>query len=431
MSKIKAKPFDPSRNVIRSVFRGAPNLLTSSDVNRQIEALKWQIDNVERVAGIYGENVKLSCSSIKSLEDKLSFSVSIGWDKLRARGIEFPELSQRDIVIEESFANDEDGLRRTSWGSAGALFLGFTYKERTITFESNSDSDLVRADFEDGSTKGGADQILLDAGDYDFRFYHPREVPEKCILVGTLYWHISRKKPAELVFYGEQFGKADVPQVTTDEATKDFPIGSTITDIAKKMTGYMRPFATSSNYGYNKIQPNTAFVRADAPLGGVQAVGRVIHTFLQPFKLYITEQNRTLINTGFVEIGYIISDELRDYVNSIPRELMLDVQSPRSLGVVSGKFLNDTQVLMYDFGIEALTDITVENKVNLSGETTTYKPKYRVGLFYGLQSISPDFKVAFYDQSISNSTLEKSSIPSSQVNKTIEVPIRKLGSFTI
>lgn len=435
MSKIKAKPFDPSRNVVRSVFRGAPNLLTSSDVNRQIEALKWQIDGLERVAGIYGEGVQLICNSVKSAEDKISFSVSVGWSKLRARGIEFPELSRRDLTIEEVFdTNDDDSaLRKLNWGSAGALFLGFTYKEKTITFEDNSDSDLVRADFEDGSVKGGADQILLDAGNYDFRFYHPTEVPEKCILIATLYWSTTSKKPAELVFYGEHYGKSSVPQVTTDVATKDFPIGSSITDIAKKMTEFMRPFASSSNYGYQMIRPTHA--NADNALGGLQAVGRVIHTFIRPFKVKITEQNRSQINAGFIEIGYIISEELRDYTNSFPTELLGATRVRKNPGTVSGIFLYEAQILMYDYGIEAISDLVINKTIGGFIGTRypdgTYTPKYRVGLFYDVNSASPSFKVAFYDPLLSNATQENTVINSDQVGKTIEVPIMKLGSFTI
>ena len=46
MSKIVTKAFDATKKVVRSIFRGSPNLLTSSDLNRQFEALKHQIDEV-------------------------------------------------------------------------------------------------------------------------------------------------------------------------------------------------------------------------------------------------------------------------------------------------------------------------------------------------------------------------------------------------
>ena len=47
MSKIVDKVFDAGKKIIRSVFLGSPNLFTTSDLNRQIEAIKYQLDSLD------------------------------------------------------------------------------------------------------------------------------------------------------------------------------------------------------------------------------------------------------------------------------------------------------------------------------------------------------------------------------------------------
>lgn len=64
MSSIIAKPFDVAKKIVRAVFLGAPNLTTTSDLNRQIEALKFQLDLLDDRLGQYkAGNLTLTASS--------------------------------------------------------------------------------------------------------------------------------------------------------------------------------------------------------------------------------------------------------------------------------------------------------------------------------------------------------------------------------
>lgn len=52
MSTILEKAFDAGQKIIRTIFQGSPNLFTTSDVNRQVEAFKYQADYVEQRTGV-------------------------------------------------------------------------------------------------------------------------------------------------------------------------------------------------------------------------------------------------------------------------------------------------------------------------------------------------------------------------------------------
>lgn len=70
MSTILEKAFDAGQKIIRTIFQGSPNLFTTSDVNRQVEAFKYQADYVEQRTGVtcvgytFSEAASLSPGSV-------------------------------------------------------------------------------------------------------------------------------------------------------------------------------------------------------------------------------------------------------------------------------------------------------------------------------------------------------------------------------
>ena len=67
MANIIEKAFDASKNIVRTIFLGKPNLFTTSDLNRQIEAFKYQMDSIENRLGAESD-MEISFSSTGSRE---------------------------------------------------------------------------------------------------------------------------------------------------------------------------------------------------------------------------------------------------------------------------------------------------------------------------------------------------------------------------
>lgn len=57
MSRIIDKPFNPAQRIIRAIFKGSPNLFTTSDLNRQIEAFDYRLKQLERKVGVITDMV--------------------------------------------------------------------------------------------------------------------------------------------------------------------------------------------------------------------------------------------------------------------------------------------------------------------------------------------------------------------------------------
>ena len=83
MSKIIEKTFDAGKKIIRSIFKGSPNLLTSSDVNRQMEAFKHQMDLTDDRTGVTSDmEITHSLSSA-------TLSVNCKYSYIRFKGCSF------------------------------------------------------------------------------------------------------------------------------------------------------------------------------------------------------------------------------------------------------------------------------------------------------------------------------------------------------
>ena len=92
-----AKAFDASKKIIRSVFKGSPNLFTTSDLNRQVEAIKYQLDQIEDRVGVSSD-----MRIIPSLTSG-TLSVSFNYTYLEAKGCSFlPGIKTLEINLTRS-----------------------------------------------------------------------------------------------------------------------------------------------------------------------------------------------------------------------------------------------------------------------------------------------------------------------------------------
>lgn len=87
MSQIVPKPFVASNKIDRSIFLGAPGVYPTSDINRQNEALKWQVDGMENSAIV---PTVFNCTlEQNSYAEGDTFYYDFEYDKIVSHGAEF------------------------------------------------------------------------------------------------------------------------------------------------------------------------------------------------------------------------------------------------------------------------------------------------------------------------------------------------------
>lgn len=140
MSKIVDKVFDAGKKIIRSVFLGSPNLFTTSDLNRQIEAIKYQLDSLDDKVGVYSDFKY----SIQYGESLLLVRMSISY--VETKGCKF---TPAPAILE---------INLTS--TAPAAYVQLLADKETVTYQMDTTHDIAGAKFEDGTSSPAANQII-------------------------------------------------------------------------------------------------------------------------------------------------------------------------------------------------------------------------------------------------------------------------------
>lgn len=140
MSKIVNKVFDAGKKIIRSVFLGSPNLFTTSDLNRQIEAIKYQLDSLDDKVGVYSD---------------FDFTIQYGGGLLLVRtGISYVEtkgckFTPAPVTLFISFTS-----------TASPVYVQLLADKETVTYQMDDTHDIAGAKFEDGTSSPAANQII-------------------------------------------------------------------------------------------------------------------------------------------------------------------------------------------------------------------------------------------------------------------------------
>lgn len=143
MSSIIEKAFDASKKIALSIFRGTPNLITSSDLNRQMEALKYQLDSLDdRIGGS-------SDIEVTPLLSGSTLRISVEYSYMEFKGCSFSPSK----TIGASINLTE---------SAPTVYVLLTATKRTITYSDDSSHEIAGAKFQDGSSYPAADQIVYE-----------------------------------------------------------------------------------------------------------------------------------------------------------------------------------------------------------------------------------------------------------------------------
>ena len=152
MSKILPKAFDATKRIIRSIFRGSPNLTTTSDINRQFEALKYQLDQLDEKTGFLAPNrgdvVISSFSGNKVI-------VLVKCPRLMYKGCEFS--FEQEVLLEKELAGNTP------------LYVVVTAEVQTLTYENDPTHEIAGAKFESGDSSPAADQLVYRNERFEIR----------------------------------------------------------------------------------------------------------------------------------------------------------------------------------------------------------------------------------------------------------------------
>lgn len=140
MSKIVDKVFDAGKKIIRSVFLGSPNLFTTSDLNRQIEAIKYQLDSLDDKVGVYSD-FKYTIHYDGSL-----LLVRTGISYVETKGCKF---TPAPAILSINFTS-----------TASAVYVQLLADKETVTYQMDDTHDIAGAKFEDGTSSPAANQII-------------------------------------------------------------------------------------------------------------------------------------------------------------------------------------------------------------------------------------------------------------------------------
>lgn len=149
MASIIDKAFDASKKIVRTVFRGAPNLFTTSDINRQFEAIKAQLDFLED---------KVGCVNTSNVDVIATISETTLTVKVQAGGGGSMEFYVRGI---KHTATSFSALTKTSIGKSGVCYLVMKAKTKLVEF-SDAQYDISGAEFSDGTYQPAADHLVYD-----------------------------------------------------------------------------------------------------------------------------------------------------------------------------------------------------------------------------------------------------------------------------
>ena len=143
MANIIEKAFDVSKNIVRTIFLGRPNLFTTSDLNRQIQAFKYQMDSIENRLGAESD-MEISFDSTGS---QTRCKVMKG-TYFRVNGLNIPLPNPSDVF----------GVN-ANYGTECYFYVWGNFARKTYT--NDPTHEIAGAKFSDGTSMPAADQLVL------------------------------------------------------------------------------------------------------------------------------------------------------------------------------------------------------------------------------------------------------------------------------
>lgn len=160
MSSIIPKPFDSTMKILRAIFKGSPNLFTTSDLNRQLEAFDYRLRQLEWFRGLETD------MSVSATMDTLTVSYTY----IRIYGCTLYEGTRVSSTIDFG-------------SSVVALTTGFIYMiVDTITYTDDASHLVSGAKFADNTSKAAADHLVVTSWGFavsEIVDISPQNIPNK------------------------------------------------------------------------------------------------------------------------------------------------------------------------------------------------------------------------------------------------------------
>lgn len=182
MSKILDKPFSWANKIYRAVFRGSPNLITTSDLNRQFEALKKELYQHQQAFNIVVSDMDVTWSGKNSIKVTGSY--------VFCSGVRF------DIDLTGAYTFSAENQTPVKYE------LRLYAKKTLVTSDDDFTKNISGAKFEDGTTQKAADHYVYgeakvifakaDTPDSEFDYAKNNDYEYVCTLlkgvgVSTIY----------------------------------------------------------------------------------------------------------------------------------------------------------------------------------------------------------------------------------------------------
>lgn len=155
MSNIKEKVLEAKNKIYRALFRGAPNLFTATDLNRQIQLLTRRLDTIETNLGVIDTDMKMSWWSTTGGTYRY---VQLTYSYLRVYGMTIYEGATVTKTVE---AQCQQGWTNTT--SEVALFIMLD----RVTFSNDPTHAISGVDFVGGEQSRPAADHWAFSGTYD------------------------------------------------------------------------------------------------------------------------------------------------------------------------------------------------------------------------------------------------------------------------
>lgn len=132
--------FRCDKKIVRAVFRGSPNLITTADLNRQFAALKYQMDQLDDKTGV------ISDLSVTVTPGVGAITVEFTYTYMEVKGC--------------SFTPETKTLTANFMAQRPTAYLCLVADKGTVTYDDDFSHEISGAKFADGKTYAAADHIV-------------------------------------------------------------------------------------------------------------------------------------------------------------------------------------------------------------------------------------------------------------------------------
>lgn len=229
MSKILEKPFSWASKIVRAVFKGSPSLVTTSDLNRQIEALKKEMYVLQQASSAIISDATASV-------DVNILSVAVTYVFCSGVRFDFPNKRGKELTF-GMFSNETYELR---------LYA----KIKTVTYEDDFDKQISGAKFADGTTQPAANHYVYD--EPILKLVPAEETPNQD------FYYPDKGDDGEYVCTLLRVRNVQTIDVPIQYCVQEFtiPMGKGVIDIPKKYNKFQRPIFEGKDAYYRDLVPN-------------------------------------------------------------------------------------------------------------------------------------------------------------------------------